>query len=103
MDPDQAIPRGGLVFGALGSANRDGAAFADPDRLDVTRAENKHLGFGEGIHYCLGAPLARLEARVAIETLLRRLPDLRLAGPAESLRWRRSLILRGLESLPLRF
>ena len=98
-----AIPRGGLVFGALGSANRDGAAFADPDRLDVARAENKHLGFGEGIHYCLGAPLARLEARVAIETLLRRSPDLHLAVPAESLRWRRSLILRGLDSLPVRF
>lgn len=98
-----AIPRGGLVFGALGSANRDGAAFADPDRLDVARSENKHLGFGEGIHYCLGAPLARLEARVAIETLLRRSPDLRLAGQPESLRWRRSLILHGLESLPVRF
>jgi cytochrome P450 PksS len=97
------IPRGGLVFAALGSANRDAAVFRDPDRLDVARADNKHLGFGHGIHYCLGAPLARLEARVAFEALLRRLPGLRLKAPAASLRWRRSLILRGLESLPVSF
>jgi cytochrome P450 PksS len=71
--------------------------------LDITREPNKHLSFGFGIHYCLGAPLARLEAQIAINTLLKRLPDLRLKGPAESLRWRPSLILRGLEALPLEF
>jgi cytochrome P450 PksS len=98
-----AIPRGGLVFAALGSANRDETVFRDPDSLDVGRSENRHLGFGQGIHYCLGAPLARLEAQVAFEALLRRLPDLRLKGPPESLRWRRSLILRGLEALPVAF
>jgi cytochrome P450 PksS len=98
-----AIPRGGLAFAAIGSANRDGAAFADPDRLDFARADNRHLGFGQGPHFCLGASLARLEAQVAIETLFRRLPGLRLAGPPDALRWRRSLLLRGLESLPVRF
>src|SRR5262249_28552865 len=98
-----AIPRGGLVFAALGSANRDSAVFRDADRLDVARRDNKHLGFGHGIHYCLGAPLARLEARVAFEVLLRRMPGLRMEVPAGSLRWRRSLILRGLEALPVRF
>jgi cytochrome P450 len=97
------IPRDGLVFAALGSANRDETVFRDPDRLDVARTENKHLGFGLGIHYCLGAPLARLEAQVAFEALLRRMPELRLEVPPESLRWRRSLILRGLEALPVGF
>ena len=99
-----AIPRGGLVFGAIGSANRDGAAFADPDRLDVRAGGEQAPGVRRG-HPLL--PRARRwpawRRRVAIETLLRRMPDLRLAGPPESLRWRRSLILRGLESLPVRF
>jgi cytochrome P450 len=97
-----AIPRGGLVFGALGSANRDGAAFADPDRLDVARAENKHLGFGEGIHYCLGAPLARLEGEIAFHTLLARFPDLALAVDPAELTWRQSILMRGLTRLPVR-
>jgi cytochrome P450 len=97
------IPRGEVTFAAIGSANRDEAAFAEPDRLDITRADNRHLGFGQGIHYCLGAPLARLEAQIAIDTLVRRMPGLRLKCEPEALRWRRSLILRGLESLPLAF
>jgi cytochrome P450 PksS len=97
------IPRGEYTFAAIGSANRDESAFTDPDRLDITRTDLKHLEFGLGVHYCLGAPLARLEAQVAVETLLRRLPDLRLAVAVQSLCWRRSLILRGLEALPLRF
>jgi cytochrome P450 PksS len=97
------IPRGGMVFAVLGSANRDAAAFDDPNRLDLARSDNKHLTFGQGIHYCLGAPLARLEAQIAFETLLLRLPGLRLVGAPGSLRWRRSLVLRGLESLPVAF
>ena len=74
-----------------------------PDRLDITREKNRHLAFGQGAHFCLGAPLARLEGQIAINTLLRRLPHLRLAAPVESLRWRATPILRGLEALPLRF
>ena len=97
------IPKGEVAFGVIGSANRDEAAFDDPDRLDLARPNNRHLSFGQGIHYCLGAPLARLEAQIAFDSLLRRLPGLRLAVPAESLRWRRSLVLRGLEALPVAF
>jgi cytochrome P450 PksS len=97
------IPRGEHTFAAIGSANRDERVFADADRLDITRTENKHLSFGVGIHYCLGAPLARMESEIAIATLLRRMPALRLANPPESIRWRQSLILRGLEELPLAF
>ncbi len=97
-----AIPRGGLVFGAIGSANRDPAAFENPDALDLSRQNNRHLSFGQGIHYCVGAPLARLEAELAFNALLRRAPHMRLAAPVESLRWRRSLVLRGLQSLPVK-
>jgi len=88
---------------ALNSADRDEAAFADPDVLDVTRAPRGHLAFGHGIHFCLGASLARLEAEIAFGTLLRRLPDLALAVPVEDLRHRQSTIMRGLESLPVTF
>lgn len=95
------IPRGALVFGLLGSANRDAEQFPDPDRLDITRDPNRHLAFGQGGHYCVGAPLARLEGQIAIGTLLRRFPDLRLATAPERLRWRRGLVLRGLAALPL--
>jgi cytochrome P450 PksS len=97
------IPRGEYTFAAIGSANRDASVFSDPDRLDISRTDLKHLEFGLGVHYCLGAPLARLEANIALATLLRRLPGLRLAVPVAALRWRRSLILRGLEALPLCF
>ena len=96
-----AIPRGSLVLVALASANTDGAHFADPDRLDVTRAENRHVAFGMGPHYCLGAPLARMEGRVAIGALIERFPGLRLAVPAEQLRWRPGAFLRGLSALPV--
>ncbi|MCA1609744.1 MAG: cytochrome P450 [Acidobacteria bacterium] len=98
-----AIPRGSLVYAVLASANRDERQFPDPDVLDLSRDPNRHLAFGLGVHFCLGAPLARLEGRIAIMTLLRRAPDLRLAVPDASLRWRRGLVLRGLESLPVRF
>ena len=97
------IPRGGLTFGVIGSANRDETVFEMPDVLDIARDPNRHLSFGQGIHFCLGAPLARLEGEIAINTLLRRMPDLNLSLSLESLRWRPSMILRGLESLPLSF
>jgi cytochrome P450 len=95
------IYRGEMVLAAIASANRDQRQFPHPDMLDITRHPNPHLAFGAGIHYCLGAPLARLEGQIAIATLLRRLPDLRLAVPSETLRWRPGLVLRGLESLPV--
>jgi cytochrome P450 len=96
-----SIPRGEQVLAVIGSANRDERKFADPDALDITRQPNEHLAFGQGRHYCLGAPLARLEGAIAISTLLRRMPDLRLARPAERLRWRRGMFLRGLKELRL--
>jgi cytochrome P450 len=97
------IPAGSVVFVALGSADRDPEAFPDPDRLDVRRNPRGHLGFGHGIHFCLGASLARLEGQIAFETLLRRLPGLALAVPAEQLSYRSSTIMHGLEELPVTF
>src|SRR5215207_2846816 len=97
------IPRGEMTLGVIGSANRDETIFRKPDELDITREPNRHLSFGQGIHFCLGAPLARLEAEIAINTLLRRTSGLRLRVAPESLRWRPSMILRGLESLPVSF
>jgi cytochrome P450 PksS len=95
------IPRGAMVFAVIASANRDERQFEEPDKLDITRENNKHLSFGQGIHYCLGAPLARMEGQIAINTLLRRMPDLCLAVPVEGLRWRGGLVLRGLQTLPV--
>jgi cytochrome P450 len=95
------IPAGSLVFAVIASANRDERQFPDPDKLNLTREPNRHLAFGLGVHFCLGAALARLEGQIAIQALLRRAPGLRLAVPAESLRWRRGLVLRGLEVLPV--
>lgn len=97
------IPRGELVLAVLASANRDERQFKDANRLDLGREPNPHLAFGFGIHYCLGAALARLEGQIAIATLLRRIPNLRIAISSNSLRWRRGLVLRGLESLPVTF
>ena len=97
------IPRGGMTLGVIGSANRDEKVFENADALDLTREPNKHLSFGQGIHFCVGAPLARLEGQIAINTLLRRSPDLRLSVPTDSLRWRPSIFLRGLETLPAAF
>ncbi len=97
------IPRGGMTLGVIGSANRDESIFKKPDELDIAREPNKHLAFGQGIHFCLGAPLARLEGEIAINTLLQRMPDLHLSVASESLRWRPSMVLRGLESLPVSF
>jgi cytochrome P450 PksS len=96
------IPRGEMVYVVLSSANRDERQFPNPDQLDITREPNKHLALGLGTHFCLGAPLARLEGQIAINTLLRRLPDLRLAVAPSRLRWRPGLLLRGLEALPVK-
>jgi cytochrome P450 len=94
------IPKGESVLCLLGSANRDPAVYPDrPDRLDITRPNVKPLSFGGGIHFCLGAQLARIEAEIAIAALLRRLPDLRL-DDAESPEWRPTFVLRGLKRLP---
>jgi cytochrome P450 len=95
------IPRGEMVFAVLSSANRDERQFVNPDALDLARDPNRHVSFGLGIHYCLGAPLARMEGQIAFEAMLREQPRLRLASPDKPLRWRRGLVLRGLESLPV--
>jgi len=95
------IPKGDLVLAVLGSANRDESRFPNPDDLDLAREPNRHLAFGAGAHFCLGAPLARLEGRIALTTLFRRFPNLRLAEPAEAVRWRRGLAFRGPARLPL--
>jgi len=95
------IPAGEIVIPGLLVANRDPACTAQPDALDITRTDNPHLAFGHGIHHCLGAPLARLEGRIALGTLLARFPRLRLAVPAEQLTWRPSVLFNGLAALPV--
>ncbi|MFJ3977391.1 cytochrome P450 [Streptomyces sp. NPDC090021] len=97
-----SVPRGATVLIASAIADRDPERFPDPDRLDITRQDNAHLAFGHGVHYCLGAPLARLEGRIAIGTALRRLPGLALAVPPDEIPWRPGG-LRGPLSLPVTF
>lgn len=99
------IPRGGMVVVALGSAGHDApqSVGTDPALLDVTRPNPRHLAFGHGIHYCLGAPLARLETAIALRTLLSRVPELELAAPVDALDWIGSGIIRGVLSLPVRY
>ncbi|QNE27017.1 cytochrome P450 [Streptomyces sp. INR7] len=99
----ERVETGDPVLVVLAAADRDPERFADPDTLDLSRADNQHLGYGHGIHYCLGAPLARLEGQTALATLLTRLPDLELSVPPQDLRWRGGLIMRGLRTLPVRF
>jgi len=97
------IPAGAQVIVCLAAANRDAARFRDPELLDVDRADPHHLAFGHGIHFCLGAPLARMEGQLALSALLRRFPELQLAVPVEALRWGHGdgLVLRGLTELPV--
>jgi hypothetical protein len=95
------IRKGQLVNSILAAGNRDPDRFSEPDRFDITRDEGRHLGFGLGIHFCIGAPLVRLEAQIAFSTILRRFRELRLA--TESWDWQEHPIFRGVKSLPLRF
>jgi cytochrome P450 len=97
----QQIEQGQSVIAVMGAANRDPARFADPDRLVQTLEVNRHLAFGWGPHFCFGAPLGRIEAQIAFEALLTRLPELELGGGP--LQWRANLKLRGLEKLPIRW
>ncbi len=98
---DVTIPTGSMIFTAILSANHDESVFSHPEQLDLTRQPNKHLAFGKGIHYCLGAPLARMEAKVAFATLLERAPNLRLAVPSASLRYAKLPIVNRLTRLPV--
>ena len=96
------IGPGEVVFVSLSGANRDPSRYADPEALDLGRDSGGHVAFGHGIHYCLGAPLARLEAEIAFRGLLERFGSITLAVPADELRWRPSTLIHGLESLPMR-
>jgi len=95
------IPKGSLVILSVAAANRDRSRFADPDSLDVTRPDIDHMAFGHGIHYCLGARLAKMEGEIALGSLFQRFPDLRLAIPFEEVRWKPLNFLRGLVELPV--
>lgn len=94
------IQAGDRVFLSIAAANRDPEQFTDPDRFDIARTDNRHLAFGHSPHFCIGAPLARMEARIAFERLHARTSELRLAS--ETLRWSDNLVLRGLQELPMR-
>lgn len=96
------IPAGSVVNVSIASTSRDERQFDNPDRLDITRADNPHLAFGYGLHHCIGAPLARMEGQVGISALLRRYPEASLACAPDELRWRPTRIMRGLVELPVR-
>jgi cytochrome P450 len=95
------LKKGQTVYLVLGAANRDPEQFADPDRLEITRQECRHLAFGHGIHFCLGASLGRLEGQIALNTLLRRLP--RLRQEECEIEWHPNPVIRGVIALPLCF
>ncbi|GGH84602.1 cytochrome P450 [Pullulanibacillus pueri] len=99
----QTMSKGDLILIALDSANRDPEQFQSPETFDITRKYNRHLAFGKGIHYCLGAPLARLEGEIAINALIKRMPNLQLNTDSESLQWRPGILIRGLTALPVRY
>ncbi|MED1091041.1 cytochrome P450 [Bacillus paramycoides] len=100
---DQTIQKGDMVIIALASANRDETVFENPEVFDITRENNRHIAFGHGSHFCLGAPLARLEAKIAISTLLKRMPGLQISGNREEIKWQGNYLMRSLEELPLSF
>ncbi|WP_433389405.1 cytochrome P450 [Micromonospora sp. KLBMP9576] len=95
------VRAGEPVLVSISSANRDETVFVEPDRLDLTRQANPHLGFGHGVHHCVGAQLARMELQVVLETLIARTPGLRLAVPESELAWKSGLLVRGLLALPV--
>ena len=95
------IPAGDPVLPSIASANRDERVFADPDRIDFTRQPAPQVGFGHGMHHCLGAPLARMELQIALATLLARFPDLRIAVPEEEIPWKAGTLIRGPRRLPV--
>lgn len=95
------VPKGKIVLPLLGAANRDPAVFDDPDTFDITRDAKRHLGFGQGIHYCLGAPLARIETQIALKTLLERSPNLRLAIPTDALQFMEVPALHSYDQVPV--
>jgi pimeloyl-[acyl-carrier protein] synthase len=95
----QSIASGEVILGCVGAANRDPAKFPNPNRLDIRRSDNRHLAFGIGIHYCIGAALARIEAQIAIGQLAARFPNMRLA--TRKLRWLKGLTFRGVKKLPV--
>lgn len=97
----QTIPAGDRIWLCLASANRDPAHFTEPDEIGIADMRRPHLSFGHGIHYCLGAPLARLQTTVAVASLFDRFPGIRLAVPVQDLQWRESFRLRGLVALPV--
>ncbi len=99
----QIILKSDLVLASLIGANRDPEVFENPDAFDIRRNPNRHMAFGYGLHYCLGAPLARMEGAIAINTLLRRLPNLQLAVDPRDIEWNESLLLRSMKALPVRF
>ncbi|SDY22230.1 Cytochrome P450 [Evansella caseinilytica] len=100
----KTIHKGEMLLISFSSANRDKEAFDESDSFDITRETNHHLAFGKGVHYCLGAPLARLEGEIAISTLLQRMPELRLRESGrDSLQWRTGMIIRGVREIPLLF
>ncbi len=97
----KTIPKGQEINTSIGAANRDPEVFAEPDRLDLTRGDQRHLSFGLGVHFCLGAALARLEGRIAIQSVVRRMRRLKL--DTDKPEWRPGIVLRGLRALPVRF
>ena len=100
MGEGRMIKAGQQAFLLLAAANHDPEAFDQPERLYIARTENHHLSFGNGVHYCLGAPLARMEGHIALLALVQRFPDMLLE--TDKLVWGDNIILRGLKSLPLR-
>lgn len=100
---EQTIQKGDMVVIALASANRDETVFENPEVFDITRENNRHIAFGHGSHFCLGAPLARLEAKIAITTLFNLMPELQIKGDRKDIKWQGNYLMRSLEELPLTF